>query len=675
MQFLVPTFLIASLAVVIPILIHLFWFRRFKPVYFTNVRFLRELKEETASRSRLRNLLVLATRIGAILSLVMAFAQPFLPKGTASASGPKAVSIYIDNSYSMMAQSRDVSSLDLARQRARKIVEGYSPTDRFQIITNDPSGAGLRLVDREEALGAIDEIRPGPAVTPLSTVMARQRQVLASEPDRTPVSYLLSDFQKHSELSAIRADTGWEVVAIPFPPIRELNVAIDSVWMEEPVWLTRQAGTLLVRLRNYGSEPVEQVRLALREGGQEKPVSVLTIPGRSDVTDTVVFVPQTTGWQDIELFIHDYPIQFDDRYHITFEVKEKLQVLVIREGAPTPFLQKGLEGIHAIEPTLQNWDRLDYDRFGEYQLIVLDNVPEISSGLQTALRAYADQGGNVMIFPPAGKKDLPGYNEALSAFGAPRLEGWEERERQAGNLNTASQLFRDVYTNPDANLRLPLTRGNYRLSKAGAGAREALLTYRDGTSMLVRVPGQQGNLFLSAAPLDPAWSDLGRNGEVFIPMIYRMALAGQPARPMSYTLGAGAEMALTVKELRPSEKPARLRSEQAEFIPGQRMVGTTLRLSVPGDPVKAGVYQVVGEGDLVHGHVALHDDRRESVQEFLTPSDLEEAGFQLPDDMALADLSAWVGEKERGVVLWRWFVILALAFLLAETLLLRLWRP
>jgi hypothetical protein len=42
--------------------------------------------------------------------------------------------------------------------------------------------------------------------------------------------------------------------------------------------------------------------------------------------------------------------------------------------------------------------------------------------------------------------------------------------------------------------------------------------------------------------------------------------------------------------------------------------------------------------------------------------------------VALADLSSWVGEKERGLVLWRWCVILALAFLGAEMLLLRFWK-
>ena len=64
MQFIYPLFLLAAAAIAIPIIIHLFYFRRFKKVYFTNVRFLKEVKEETSARSRLRNLLVLRADYG-----------------------------------------------------------------------------------------------------------------------------------------------------------------------------------------------------------------------------------------------------------------------------------------------------------------------------------------------------------------------------------------------------------------------------------------------------------------------------------------------------------------------------------------------------------------------------------------------------------------------------------
>src|SRR5436190_4688502 len=106
MQFYYPAFLWALTALAIPVVIHLFNFRRYKTVYFSNVKFLREVKEETTSRSRLKHLLVLASRLLAIAFLIMAFAQPYIPnKSNKFGGGKKYVSVYVDNSFSMNAVS------------------------------------------------------------------------------------------------------------------------------------------------------------------------------------------------------------------------------------------------------------------------------------------------------------------------------------------------------------------------------------------------------------------------------------------------------------------------------------------------------------------------------------------------------------------------------------------
>ena len=84
MTFLYPAFLFGLFALAIPVIIHLFNFRRFKKVYFTNVRFLKELKQETESKSKLKHLLNLISRLLALSCLVLVFAQPVIPAGNAS---------------------------------------------------------------------------------------------------------------------------------------------------------------------------------------------------------------------------------------------------------------------------------------------------------------------------------------------------------------------------------------------------------------------------------------------------------------------------------------------------------------------------------------------------------------------------------------------------------------
>src|ERR1035437_823298 len=113
MQFVYPNFLFALFAVSIPIIIHLFNFRRFKKVYFSDIRFLKEVKQQTQNRNRLRHLLILLARILAVSFLVFAFPQPFIPTKNKNATVEiQAVSIYVDNSFSMENVSKNGMLLD-----------------------------------------------------------------------------------------------------------------------------------------------------------------------------------------------------------------------------------------------------------------------------------------------------------------------------------------------------------------------------------------------------------------------------------------------------------------------------------------------------------------------------------------------------------------------------------
>ena len=126
MSFTYPAFLFALSAIAIPIIIHLFNFRKFKTVYFSNVRFLKEVKQETQAKSKLKHLLVLASRILAITFLVLAFSQPFIPaENNKIPVGDKTVSIFIDNSFSMDAINKNGTLLDEAKKRIKIYMDTF----------------------------------------------------------------------------------------------------------------------------------------------------------------------------------------------------------------------------------------------------------------------------------------------------------------------------------------------------------------------------------------------------------------------------------------------------------------------------------------------------------------------------------------------------------------------
>ncbi len=689
MQFVFPYFLAALATLAIPIIIHLFYFRRFKKVYFTNVRFLKEVKEETSNRQKLRNLLVLLMRCLAIIFLVLAFAQPFIPRSGAVKRGEKAVSVFVDNSFSMNALSKDAPLLELAKQRARDIVKAYAPDDRFQILTNDFEGRDQRLIGKDDALNRIEEIRTSPATRDLSKALIRQQQTLGTGAVDNRIAYVISDFQQNITDLANFKDTLMEVNLIPMRAVRENNVSIDSAWFESPVQILNQPSNLLVKISNRGEEEAQEIRLSLRHDGQTKPVGTLSIPAHASKLDTVSFTILHSGWHEARLSLTDYPVQFDDDYYLSFHVAERINVLSINALQANKYLNNAFAGAKYFH--LDNGDAraLDYSKFGDYQLIVLNELPTVSSGLGQELKTFVQNGGNVLAFPPANA-DLNAWNGLLQNFAAGSLGGYEPTPRQASQINTEEFVFKDVFLNKTANLRLPSTQGNFHIAPNRG---EYILTYRDGSAMLAKYTVGEGAFYLSAAPLDEQVNDLVRNGEIFVPMLFKMAIAGTKSRQIAYTIGRDEVLEAqhqvsasgeTIYKLRAVGDESRTSTGNgagapagAEFIPEQRILGAKVLLT-PGTQVRdAGWYRLGLQPDSTLAEYAFNFDRKESELSYKTDEDLAAglpANMHVLNEAEEANFTQVVDEQNQGITLWRWCVVFALLFLALEGLFLRLWK-
>ncbi len=669
MQFLSPATLWALFALAVPILLHLFYFRRFRRVEFSNVRFLREVKEETQNRSRLRNLLVLALRLLAFAALILAFAQPYLPARDAAPRTEQPVAIFVDNSFSMSAQASDVALLDKAKQRAREIIRAYGLGDRFALLTNELTGASSRLLSREDALAAVDQIVLSPASREASTVLARAEQALGA--DGGPL-YLISDFQRSQfDPDQLVRDSSLTQRLVPISAVSARNVSVDSVWLAHPVQLVGEPTELVVRLSNYGDEDADAVRLGVRANGRQQPFGTRAVAAGSSLTDTLRLASAEAGWTDAAVEITDFPVEYDDRYYVSFEVRRRLRALAIADGAGNAYLRSAFPADGPLALDEQRAGNVNYSSFADYDLIVLDDLTALSSGLVQALSAYASAGGKVLVFPAAGAT-AAGYDQLLAAAGLPSLGNYREGEQTVGELNRRAFVFQDVFERLPRNLRLPSVRGRYAI-RAGNG--ERILSFRDGSPFVVGSALDDGIVYLAAAPLDPAASDLVRNGEIFVPMVYRMAFSGASARPSAYTLGSS-QLATLVLPSTLGEAAVRLlgRNERSS-IPVQRRLGDRLILSFDETPTEDGFYRVVGSDDSTFAHLAFNYDRRESPQEFLADADLEATGFPVFDGNVSGSLEQAIARTELGTPWWPYLVVLALVALLAEALVLRFWRP
>lgn len=677
MHFLYPGFLWALAAISIPILIHLFYFRRFRTVYFPDISFLKEIKEETSNRNKIRNLLILIMRILAVSALVLAFAQPFIPQGEESGKGLNAVSIYIDNSFSMNASGQDISLIEKAKLDAIKIVRAYDKNDRFQVITNDNDYVQRQWSTQEEAIEKIEQIESSPSVKKISKVMSMQKEAFYLVGNYNHQTYLLSDFQQSTtDFEPEDFDSLTRYRAIVLEGVSKSNISIDSAWWIAPLPVAGQQGQLMVKVSNYSDKDVEELAVNFNYDNQNFPLANMRIPAGKSVTDTLSFRLNKPGWNTGRLEIRDYPVVFDDVYHIAFDVAESLPVLVVQGDDQKSFTETVFKLSKVFIPTITRQTAIDHAGLGKYKLVVLEHISSVSSGLVSSLKAYMENGGIVMLFPGV-EIEIDDLNQSFASFGINTIQGVEQKEIQATFINREEFVFKDVFEKQgNKSITLPKVRQRLLLSSSQNKPSRKIIGFPDGRPLIESYAMGKGALYISTSPLDPDLNDLTtRNASVFVPMLYKMALSADPVDPLSFTIGAGG--IISVDQQVDQEKVAFKIKGEKEFIPTARNVGSKTLLNLDIPLTGAGIYELTRDEKMVK-KVAFNFDRAESNLLTEDESGLKSSSGNRLDIIKSGyktnNLTEKIRSEEKGVVLWKWFAILALGLLFLEILLLRFFK-
>lgn len=672
MQFVFPLFLVALASILIPVIIHLFYFQRYRTEYFSNVQFLKDVVEEKQTRSRLRDLLILLSRIFFITFLVLAFAQPFLQDKEKSDQSPvDYVSIYIDNSYSMEALSSETPIFQVAVNRAKEIIRSYPEGTSFQILTNHLSPIAARRVDQDMALKIVDEIDLSSETADLDQIYQFLKRSEGGE-NQNVHAYWLSDFQKNALTDPIDVDRSIQVFPVPIHPVETRNISIDSSWFESPVPEANIENRLFIKLTNYGSSGTD-TRIVMRDDGETKPVSTLFIEAGRSVIDTIG-IQLGREAKNIILEVMDQPITFDNHYYLSLNARKKLRIMIIDDGDQNRYLQSAFSNQPTVEKTFVSTQRLIYSEFDRQDLIILDDLSEINTGLASNLIKYIKNGGNVLLFP-SPKSTGSGFDSMLSQIGAVGMGDWIEENQDALQINYEDFVFSDVFEDQRSNLSLPSVKGYYNISTSSRAAATSLIGLRNGRPLISKIAHENGYLFLSSSPLSGQWNNLANHADIFIPMLYRMALSRSKQGQLAYFIGEDNEIMLTSEQELKTEK-LEIRSKDLAFIPGYHQAGDMVELFIHDQIKEAGFYDVY-DGENQIASFAMNYNRKESDIELWDIQELEEkitGNVVFVNSAQQASLGKFIQEFEQGKVFWRYCLIFALIFLIMEGLLIRFFK-
>jgi hypothetical protein len=682
-SFVYPTFLFALSLISIPVIIHLFNFRRFKKVLFSNVRFLQELKQETSSRSRLKHLLVLASRILSVIFLVLAFAQPYIPASEGhTMAAQRVVSIFVDNSFSMETVTREGTLLDVARQNAIELARGFQPTDRFQVLTNDFEPAHQRLLSREEFITAVEGIKVSPVSRSTDEVLMRQRDAVSQAESSQKYALLLSDFQKSvTRFEQWNGDSTLQVALVPLQSARSNNLAVDSCWLSTPVVQLGQIAEVMVRIRNYGEMDVQAVPVKLTLNKIQKAVAGADIPAFNFTDVKLTFTASDTGWQRGVVSIIDNPITFDDTYFFSFHVSQSASILSINDGESGPYLKALFAPDGYFRLNQQDVRQIDFGSLRNYPAIFLNHITEIATGLQSELSRYIDAGGTLVIIPDSALS-FTSMGEFMQNLGIAPFTSLVMNREKVTQLQLEDDIFEGVFsgkTGIRSDTDLPYADGYFVQSGNSALSSDVLMKLDGGAPMITRYRKGEGEVYLFSVPFRGNLSNFSRHA-LFVPVIYRIALLSEKGSKPAYTIGVDQHMEISATALA-GDRVFHLINEELKFdaIPGHRTTGTSTLVTFGNHVIEAGNYELKS-GSQTLAIVSFNYNRAESVMEFNTPDELNEmidSGKLLNSrilEVNKLELAGGMGSVGKGTPLWKWCLLLTLIFLACEIILLKFWK-
>lgn len=653
MSFAYPGFLWALTVLAIPIIIHLFNFRKTTRILFSNTRLLQQVRQETTQKRKLKQFLILASRLLFLFFLVIAFAQPFLPASEQITPG-REVSIYIDNSYSMTSSlGEQLRAVDAGVGFAREIASLFPADTRYKLITNDFAPFSNSYKTTAELLDLLTQVR----LSPISRTYREIRDRAAGGANEV---FWISDFQKSTlDLEDVAVDSTQSLHLVALPLQNASNVFIDSAYLEDPFIVSGQRNTLHVRVRNNGTKPREGliVKLTINDV-QSGSASVDLEPNGFSVV-TFDLIQGLRGMNRLVLSFTDFPVSFDNLFYLTLNVSGKIRVVEVRDGSA--FVEKVFGNTTLFNFRSFAPGNVDLGILAQADLVILNGVDNPDPGLIATIRDYQSGPGTLLVIPSATAL-AAGLRSLVGALPVTKVESPAFRELDKPDFQ--NPFFENVFEEQSASLAMPRAKPVITWGTD----RSALLTFKDGTPFLSRT----GNTYVLASPLDNAWSDF-QNHAIFVPVMYRMAASGHRISQKPYYLLSERLATLQMDSLA-GESPVTLYGKQ-EVVPSQRRNGNRVILEIPRFAIDPGFYLARIQADTL-GLIAFDMDKRESLLDQYSGEEVKNHlgggnNISIFRPAGEGSFSNEIKERYLGRQLWKYALLAALLFLLAEVLLIR----
>ena len=521
MSFLTPLYLAGAALIALPIVLHLLRRDVAPAVPFTAVNLLRGSPVDRSRHHRLRDLLLLAARVAALLLLAGSFARPYL---AGAAPTVRTTVVAVDRSFSMA----DPARFERARALAREAID-QSPGDRVALVTfDDRADVVAAPGPASDARAALPTLQPGAGATRYAAAFDKAAELLMDQSHGRLV--IVTDLQR----------SGFDEGGATLPEgidlqVRDAGAAASNLSVTSATIDRRQ---VMATVRNFGAR-VRTTDVRVRADGRDLPAKRVTIAA-GDAVD-VAFDASAAGATRVEARIDDAEGYAADNERFALSEARRLpRVLIVGGGQAATggyYLSRALlaEAEDGAEfevavVTGAAFMAMSVDRITAQAVIMILSTQGVDRRAAATMRGFLDGGGG--LFLAAGPDVDPTVVSALLGW-QPALAPREMRE--VGVL-AATDLRHPVLRPFDvvaANFgQVPFARA---WDVAPGPAWRVVARYTSGGTALAERMGGKGRILLFTSDLDRRWNEFPLNA-AFVPFTQEVAryLGARPPAPSAY---------------------------------------------------------------------------------------------------------------------------------------------
>jgi hypothetical protein len=680
-------------AITAPILIHLLLRRKSQRMRFSTVQFFLKQDEQSMRKRKLRNLLLLATRVLLFTLIALAFARPFLPGGAIppDEGDRRELVILLDTSASMQAASPGGVQWTRAVEAARKELEKLKMNDRAALITCSTRAELIsEFAPASVVQTKLEAVKPSFGKAQLDEGLRQATKVLATANPNSKVEIcIISDLQR-SGVENVSSTPLPREVAVRIVDLGERfipNVAVTSLQLESTEESTPQA-----TITSFSDEAVTG-GYKLQIDGKEVFAGNVTL-GAGAVTNIPLAVPALApGWHSAEfgLGIKD-SMKADDIAYATIFVPKPVHGLVVEPRTVSQvFLEESYFVATALNPVREagqlSSSRFTYAKTNAEQLptrlktvpgqplveyLVLPGLKSLSAEASTRIQEFVRSGGGLIIFLGPGTSAI-----TLSKLGEilPAQIGKIETSREADKgwrvtqFDKASAIFAAFREPNSGNLSIPEFTERFTLTPAADSS--IVAQFQDGTPFVVARQAGDGRVVLVNSSADTSWTDWQKR-KSFVPWLHATARYVTRRdlpheREALPNLTSGTDLVLDVAQTtdlkRQTLKLQRVGGAEVSFQTDDDGLVQELLLETPG------IYILKDNSGREIRRLAANLPTAESDLSTVPPSELEQQIVRSaePEPQILA--AGLFGDSSSGKELWRFLLLSALAVLLIEPIL------